>query len=400
MTTTLTLSPDQSAAHDAVLDWYGSRRRSQILTMAGYAGTGKTTTLGAIARTLKEGRARIAYVCLTGKASLVLRGKLGGILRDEDYCGTIHSLIYRPGLRLNGHMTWEKVPPREIRFDLFCLDEGSMVGAEVLADLKAYGIPILAVGDHGQLPPVSGKMNLMERPDIRLEKIHRQAEGSPIIRLSMMARLEGHIPTGTYGPGVVKTRDLTILDRIKDPKAGVVLCGTNSTRVRLNASLRKILGYSGGPKPGERVVCLRNDRENGVYNGMLGEVVKMGNWCPLEGAKDPINGQRLCNKNCDRHYAGEIGFSDHGRLFLDGPIVKEQFGAAKTIDEYAITKPGRAVGYQFDWAYALTVHKSQGSEAENVIVVDECGWMPESDQRRWRYTAITRARTKLVIIGK
>lgn len=395
---TVDLSDDQRAAHDSIVDWHRSRRRD-MLTMGGYAGTGKTTTLGATAATIKDGRARIAYLCFTGKASLVLRGKLGPALSGGDYCGTIHSLIYKPGKRVNGQMTWEKKDAGEIRFDLFCLDEASMIGADILKDLQSYGIPILAVGDHGQLPPVQGALNLMASPDIRLEKIHRQAEGSPIIRMSMLARLEGRIPHGVYGPGVVKHNDRTILDRIRDPKAGVVLCGTNRTRVQVNAALRSRLGYSGIPKIGERVVALRNDRLAGVYNGMLGEVFAMNDdGCPLEGQRAD-DGRRLCDKNCHRHYDGEVIFRDSDASW-SGPIVKAQFGAIKTLDEYSTTKPGRAIGGQYDFGYCLTTHKMQGSEADNVIVIEECSWMDEDTRRRWLYTSTTRSRKNLTIIGQ
>ena len=391
--TTLVLSPDQSAARDQVLDWYGSRQRKPLLTLGGYAGCGKTTTLGAIGHAING---RIAYVCYTGKASLVLRTKLAGVLDEDrgDYCGTIHGLIYEPGPRVNGAMTWRKVKDRGMRYDLIVIDEGSMVDSVIFKDLSSFGIPILAVGDHGQLPPVSGVLNLMENPDVRLEHIHRQAEGSPIIRVSMLARLEGHIPVGVYGPGVVKHRDMTVLDRIKDPKAGIILCGTNATRVRLNAKLR---GRTGLPVAGERVVCLRNDREAGIYNGSLGEIVSIEDGCPLQGQTDPINGRPLCRRGCDTHCYGEINFDG---VIWSGTIVKDQFGAAKTIDEYHRVRPGQIVGGQFDFASAVTVHKFQGSEMDNVVVVEECGWMPEPERRRWMYTAVTRSRSKLVIIGK
>jgi exodeoxyribonuclease-5 len=122
-----------------------------------------------------------------------------------------------------------------------------MISEDYYDDLRSYGKPILAVGDHGQLPPIHGKFNLMESPKLRLEKIHRQAEGSPIIRMSMLARLEGHIPFGNYGPGVFKTKGRNLINQIKDPREGVVLCGTNRTRTEINAKMRAILGRRGAP---------------------------------------------------------------------------------------------------------------------------------------------------------
>lgn len=370
------LSPDQSSAKDAIMSWR-SDRNSLMMTMGGYAGTGKTTTLASTANSLRG--ERIAYVCFTGKASLVLKTKLEDAGVDPSFCGTIHSLIYRPDRKVRGMMTWKLVD--RLDYSMIVIDEASMISEDILRDLESFDIPILAVGDHGQLPPVSGTLNLMGDPKIKLEKIHRQAEGSPIIRLSMMARLEGIIPVGTYGPGVVKTRDHSVLERIKDPKSGIILCGTNKTRVAINSSLRRRHGH---PVTGERVVCLKNDRENNIYNGMLGEIESIEEFksgdCPL------------CYSKCI-HYDATIRLDS---ISYCGPILKSQFGAERTESNLSY----KMTGGLFDFASAITVHKSQGSEFSAAVVVEECGWMPESDRRRWLYTAVTRAKSKLVIIGK
>ncbi len=71
-----------------------------------------------------------------------------------------------------------------------------MVSEDIFRDLTSYGIDILAVGDHGQLPPIEGKFSLMSDPILRLEKIHRQAADNPIINLSMQIRENGKIPKG------------------------------------------------------------------------------------------------------------------------------------------------------------------------------------------------------------
>jgi exodeoxyribonuclease-5 len=383
---TVDLSPDQSAARDAVHAWYGSGR--PLMTLGGYAGTGKTTTLGAIAASLDH--RKIAYCCFTGKASLVLESKLRAAGVRPDYCGTVHSLIYECDRTKGGSFRFRKV--KHLDYDLIVIDEASMIGDELYKDLASYGVPILAVGDHGQLPPVSGKLNLMANPDIKLEHIHRQAEGSPIIRLSMMAREGTRIPAGDHGPGVRKTHSREVLSRIKDPKAGIVLCGTNATRVSLNAKLRRRVGP---PVAGERVVCLKNDAEAGVYNGSIGEVVSLDEVCPNAGIME--SGVYLCRKGCEKHYNMEFDFDG---VSWRGPVVMDQFGSPKTIDDYARTRPGSTLGGQFDFAYAITTHKAQGSEFENVIVVEETDWMSPDDRRRWLYTAITRSKSKLLLIGR
>src|SRR5208282_6828508 len=85
---------------------------------------------------------------------------------------------------------------------LIIVDEASMVADDMVRDLQSFHVPILAVGDHGQLPPVGGVGSLMKNPMLRLEQIHRQAEGNPIIALSKMIREQGRIPDELPGDAV------------------------------------------------------------------------------------------------------------------------------------------------------------------------------------------------------
>ena len=195
----LALTQDQKRAQEAIFAWWRSRPK-QVLTMGGYAGTGKTTVIAETIKRLAK-RPRIAFCCYTGKASDILREKLvkAGAIKNGDYCGTIHGLIYEKIGEDEGddgktEILWRKRD--SVKADFLVVDEASMVSKEVWNDLSSYGVPILAVGDHGQLPPVGDKYNLMESPDVRLEIIHRQAQESPIVKLSLMAREVGRIPTG------------------------------------------------------------------------------------------------------------------------------------------------------------------------------------------------------------
>lgn len=382
MPATVELSPDQQAAHDAVMAWWRSPQGVQTKTLGGLAGTGKTTTIGAIVASLRanDRDLAIAFCAYTGKAALVLERKLeaAGVL-GGDYCGTIHGLIYEPRTEKDDQgrrkMRWDR---REVLpADVIVVDEASMIDEVIYKDLCSYGLPILAVGDHGQLPPITGVLNLMEKPDIRLEKIHRQAEGNPIIDVSMRARLGQGILCGDYG-AVRKVARRPIDEVVKRhaadfDAADLVLCGTNNTRVALNALLRQRRGYTGGPKPGERVICLKNMRDVGLYNGLLGTLK----------AIEVEEGDR---------YAEATVEIDGGETWA-GPLRLDQFGAAKTSQFY-----DREIAL-FDWAYAMTVHKSQGSQANNVVVFDECAWLDEGQQRRWKYTAYTRAAERLLIVG-
>lgn len=381
MPATVSLSPDQQAAHDAVLAWHRGPRSAgtQTKTMGGLAGTGKTTTIGAIVASLRVAHPGlvVAFCAYTGKASLILERKLtaAGVL-NGDYVGTIHRLIYRVCTdKATGKARFERV--NSLGVDLIVVDEASMVGDAIYKDLLSFGLPILAVGDHGQLPPIEGAFNLMAAPQVRLEHIHRQAAGNPIIQMSMRAREGQGILCGDYGTVRKVPRrplpELVAKYAADFDAADVVLCGTNATRVALNALLRARRGYTGGPKAGERVICLRNQAETGLMNGLCGTLTAIH---IEEGFR----------------YAEASVALDGGGTW-EGTLRLDQFGAPKTIQVF-----DREVAL-FDHGYCLTVHKSQGSENKHVILIDECGWLELEQQRRWRYTGMTRASERLLIIG-
>lgn len=401
----IALSPDQVKASEAIIAHIGGQT-GQVLTMGGYAGAGKTTTLAEAIR-MAGNRPNIAFCAFSGKAASVLKAKLerATALAPGDYVGTIHGLIYKPrhgngggGVLTDTDIETDKAPvdrkpitgvqDQKMAFDLvddidqkiIVVDEASMVNAEIFEDLKSFGRPIIAIGDHGQLPPVFGSFNLMENPMIRLEKIHRQAEGDPIIEVSRLAREDGRIPIGVYGPGVEKiqkTGSLAFASRIS--RETMVLCGMNTTRVWWNNFLRTRHGFaSNDPEIGERIICLKNNKDSEIYNGMTGTISGI-----------VAKGQ---------HWYKMQALFDQGNIY-DGWCYKHQFGSVKT----AFNVPGMPawqVGDLFDWAWAMTVHKSQGSEANDVVVLEErMGMQSDDDWRRWLYTATTRSKKKLLVVG-
>lgn len=386
MTTIATdsLSQDQQQALDKIVAWY-QESDNQVLTMGGYAGSGKTTTMGAVANTLRavtKSDIKIAFACYTGKAAMVLRQKLvrAGALRGA-YCGTIHGLIYKPLTNDKGQIEgWDR--SEDLDCNLLIIDEASMVDEQTLADLKSYGVKILAIGDHGQLPPVQGSFNLMANPEIRLEKIHRQAEGNPIIRAATLVREGGKLPICDWG-SVVKVPGRGILEKIPDLYDTMVICGTNRNRVALNGWIRQHLGFTNAaPQLRERVICLRNNKKKGIFNGMPGRL-------------DTIY------QITEHQYSVTIKLEGVEQPYV-GSISRHQFGAVATLKGTEI--PGlhySAYGDLWDWGYAITCHKSQGSESRQVVVFEDCDWMKDEDmKRRWNYTAYTRASEKLIVIGK
>lgn len=380
-------SEDQQRAHDAIIQWFFNND-GQLLTLGGYAGTGKTTLIAAVAESMRREvpQLKIAFACFTGKASLILKNKLIRLdVLGDDYCGTIHGLIYKPVFNDKGKIvSWERVEGHKFEAGLIIVDEASMVDEVIFADLRSYGRPILAVGDHGQLPPVTGNFNLMHKPDLRLERIHRQDAGNPIIRASMLVREHGKLPLCNWENKVLKhPAGTSVLQNmpLDELRATLVLCGTNKMRVGLNAKIRAKLGYlNPEPQVGESVICLRNDRNLGIFNGLTGVINEI----------EPDGQHR---------YRAKISFP--GNLEVACRINKLQFGRSSTLQGEEI--PGlhrNFYGNLFDWGYAMTVHKSQGSEAQQVVVFEDCDWIKEEDvRRRWLYTAYTRASERLIVVA-
>lgn len=188
MSLSLDLSADQSRALEQLLTWV-KKPTSRSITLGGYAGTGKTTLISVLRRELATLYPEhvVAFAAFTGKASQVLRMTLEEhkALLPQDSCTTIHKLLYTPSIDKEGRLlSWKKTATLEA--NLLIIDEASMITDGLWMDLCSFGIPIIAIGDHGQLPPIGSNFNLLQKPDITLEQIHRQAEGNPIDRKSVV----------------------------------------------------------------------------------------------------------------------------------------------------------------------------------------------------------------------
>jgi len=393
------LSPDQREVYEAILDWSdsgcfqssGYGREDRLLTIGGFAGVGKSSLLGVFAA---ETKLRVAYCAFTGRAASVLQRKLRAAGCNAAVT-TIHRLIYLPVIdsKTEEVLGWRKRDKLE-NIDLICLDEASMVSGKMLDDLKVYGKPILAVGDHGQLPPVMDSGDLMKSPDLRLEKIHRQAESSPIIQFSKVVRETGCLDRRLADGDKIRFRsrveiENVLRDAYNDDAASAlnvgILCWTNETRIRLNGYARRCLGFKGVPNEGEVVICLKNAPP--LYNGMRGVLATAGE---LQ----------------DYKVVASVGFSEEGLP----PVFLEMFAGQfnrkatyKSIDELrergVVVDSMKSAGSLFDFGYALTCHKSQGSQFNHAVVYVDRREEPNSDDwRRWAYTAITRSSDRLTVL--
>lgn len=386
----ITLSDDQKRALESLLDWYKSTDKSAFITLGGYAGTGKTTLISFFRKQLEKDKKNlsIAFCSFTGKATQVLKRKL---IEHEatyftDFVGTIHSLIYKAVTNGFGAIIgWDLKEKEDLDYNLIIVDEASMVDESIWRDLLSFDIPIIAVGDHGQLPPIHGTFNLMESPQLKLEQIHRQAAHNPIIKLSVMARTKGNIPEGVYGERVKKVSQIeseSLLDGIFSgfDDSTMILCGYNATRVKINSVVRVALGFERPfPSPEDRVICLRNNREKAIFNGMLGKVKEI-------------------SKKDTARYNTKIEMDGLEEVY-EGLVSSEQFHSSRTLNNINGCIRTKDLDL-FDFGYALTVHKAQGSQAKKVVLFEERFKNQDDDMwRRWLYTGVTRAEEELLIIS-
>jgi exodeoxyribonuclease-5 len=339
------LSEEQEYVVDEV-----SKMQRQITTIGGFAGTGKST----ISAEISSRFPKFAVAAYTGKAANVLRKK--GMAAS-----TIHSLIYEPVVE-------KKVVTFQLRDNLpnngILIDEGSMVSKDIYEDLCFFGIPLVFLGDHGQLEPIGFDFNLMRHPHYKLEKIHRFAGD--------IAKFSEHLRKGLASRGFKPTTDKVRLlhrESMTDERlanADQIICAYNKTRVDINNRVRSILGYQGLINVGERVMCLRNNKQLGLFNGMQGIV-----------------------KNIHKYRKKDlIDFEFDGMLYCNIWYDKRQFGREKYDFDFGRDEPN-----PFDYAYTVTAHKAQGDEWDNVLAIEQkCNrW----DHRRWSYTVASRARIQL-----
>lgn len=368
-------SPQQEAAIKAVRVWLNDPKRKPVFRMFGYAGTGKTTIAKELAKLVNG---NVLFAAFTGKAALQLRKK------GCADASTIHSLIYKVDVcQITGEAKFKLNKDSDLKSAaLLIVDEVSMVDDQLAQHLLSFKRPILVLGDPAQLPPVKGEgFFINSAPDVMLTEVHRQAQENPITRLSMDIR-EGHsLNPGEYGESLVARRDDVDEDQLRELVLGAdqCLCGLNRTRTSFNRRIRALKNLAGEratwhPTTGDRVICLRNDREKGLFNGGLWDVMQ---------SQDKFGRFDLMARSTDEPERDPLWVS-----------VRDEFwnGTEKSLEWRQ-----RREGQEFTFGWAITVHKSQGSEWDNVIVFDESGSFRDS-RSNWLYTAVTRAAERVTVI--
>lgn len=405
-------APDQDAALLKADDWFRNGDE-QVFHFFGYAGTGKTT----LAKHLASGiDGEVLFGAYTGKAAHVLKTK------GCDNASTIHSMIYHSRdksrkrlkeledtlVELIGRLTAASVNDiegndkvRELRrqikqeadnadqpmfirnedsvvkdADLIIIDECSMVDARMGEDLLSFGTKVLVLGDPAQLPPVGGAGYFTEnvRPHVMLTEIHRQAQESPILRMATKVRNQEPLELGDWGENCHVLPTGTKLDPDRMLDYDQLLVGRNKTRHASNAKMRRLKGIDDAyPVLEDRLVCLRNNSELGLLNGQIFYVAD------VTGVMD----EKVFMSITPEDGMVSVEVSAHEHHFLGKGDELKWFEKKEA--------------QEFDFGYALTVHKSQGSQWGSVCVFDESGCF-RADRHRWLYTAITRAADDVTVV--
>ena len=334
----------------------GVKNGEEEQTLGGYAGTGKTTLIKYLCNFFPK----YAVAAYTGKAANVLRKK-------DIQASTIHSRIYIPEIEYGVLIGFELAPKEDLGCEGFIIDEASMVSHDIYGDLKSYGLPIIYVGDHGQLEPVGSDFNLMADPMYRLEEIHRNANDiAKFAEFLRKGRNSFHF-RGTEEDRVsfisqkrISDDDLMSVDQI--------ICAYNATRVDLNKRVRAALGHTETVQVGDRVMCLKNNKQLNLFNGMQGVVKRL-----YEGQ----NGRSV------------MDFEFDNTVFCGIWYDKRWFNVEKPEFDYN----GNEYPNPFDFCNAITCHKAQGDEWETGLVIEQkCkNW----DHKRWAYTGASRFKSLL-----
>jgi exodeoxyribonuclease-5 len=404
------LTNEQEIAIEKAKKWYLSDNRKPFVIMGG-AGTGKSTIVKYIIESIGiDKEVNTKYVTYTGKAASVL------IKKGNKTATTIHKLIYDPIFDKDGNVIGFDLKESLDEFiKLIIVDEFYMVNNQIMKDLLSFGIKIICLGDNNQLPPPFGEVNeLCQNPDALLTEPLRQSLDNPIIYLAEQARKHKFLKVGNYGDGinVIRKSDLD-LERLMN--CDQIIAGKNDTVKKLNSFYRNnFKGINKDiwiPQKGEKLICLKNNwnlicseekLQTNLVNG-LGVILEDD----LEVYNSTKHGLATVRPDFYNDHAFkkiiidllyfEFNFNKEEDLYNSDNIKNYNYGEylkkRKIFFDNQLNKINK-----FTFGYAITCHKSQGSEWDDVYFIFE-PFKGYKDPLYWQmlYTGITRASKKLTV---
>lgn len=392
----MTLTKQQEEGLKIVLDRYKEGYHYSVIS--GYAGSGKSTLVKFLVSALQIPEEEVVYACFTGKACNVLQKK-----GNKNVC-TLHRLLYEHRPKADG--TFFRFPLPDIRpYKLVVVDECSMVSNELIQQLLKHKVYVIFLGDPFQLPPINpaDDNHLLDSPHVFLSEIHRQAQESEIIRVSMDIRAGRPL-------SLLDGKDVKIINR-SDLVDGMylwadqILCAKNETRININNEMRALLGREGDPQDGDKVICLKNEwgildtNKDPLVNGTIGYL--KDNFSRTMRYPFFINGGGTF-ETIQTSLITETG-SEFKELLMDKKLILEGTPGLDWKTKWALGKNEKyswMLPCEFTYGYAITCHKAQGSQWDKVLVIEERFPFGQEEHQRWLYTACTRASERLVIVKK
>ena len=390
------LTKKQTEGLLTAIDRYNAREKYTVIS--GYAGSGKSTLVRFIIDALDVDENDVCYCAFTGKAAEVLRKK-----GNKNVC-TLHRLLYEHIPKPTGGFF--RKPKLRIDYKVIVVDEVSMAPKTLIDLLFSHNVYIICLGDPFQLPPIDKNEDnhLLDHPHVFLDEIMRQAQESEIIRLTMKIRNQESI--SYFNGDEVKILSYSQLNTGVLDWGDQILTATNNKRQAINNQMRSLYGRVGGPIDGDKLICLRNYWDelsadgDALVNGTIGILQNSFNtwreippFVPSPIRKfDVLMGDLVIPEINDTYPMTEM---DRQMIMTGNKCCdwKLSYKLGKLRAKY-----GEIVPKEFAYAYAITCHKAQGSEWDNVVVLEESFPFDREEHARWLYTACTRASEKLVLV--
>ena len=416
-----------------------------VLVLNGYAGTGKTSIVGALIRALDRYKRRVVVLAPTGRAA-----KVASSLSSHP-ASTIHRRIFRPNPADPSGRSW-MVAPNQSKDTVFIVDEASLIndsevmgGKSLLYTLIRYvysapGCRMMLVGDDAQLPPVGQSVSMAMNAD-RLSRLGlnplsfsldipvRQEAGSGIIRNATIVR--SCLAGGTdalpelvvsHYPEVQVIDNALLPDALTDSYARVgmdetlVITRSNWRANGFNRAIRNMVMFAEEPlERGDRVVVSKNDYYWGKKNKSVG-LIANGETAEITwvGKTEKVYGRYFTEVEMRLSDGSLISAQTMLRsLMAEGPAIPRQemdrlYNVVLSSYEGELSEKIKGAdedpfynALQLKYAYCVTCHKAQGGQWRHVYI-DMGGIAPDAmgpEFYRWLYTALTRATEKVFLIN-
>jgi ATP-dependent exoDNAse (exonuclease V) alpha subunit len=425
-----------------------------IFVLKGYAGTGKTTVISTIVNSLLDINKKYVLLAPTGRAAKVIANY------SNKPAFTIHKKIYFPKKSSGGGVSFV-LQPNKHKNTIFIVDEASMISdtnldskmyenGSLLDDLISYvysgsDCKMILLGDTAQLPPVNldispaleiqtlGLNYNKEVEHIELDEVMRQEENSGILHNATQLRelLKDDFVTD-FKFDVRKFKDIVrltdgydIQDAINSAYSNYSIEDTafivrsNKRANQYNEQIRtKILDKESELATGDFLMVVKNnyfwlkekDEAGFIANGDIIEVLEIFKIQELYSFKfakvkirmvdypDQIPFETVLLLDTIKSESPSLTYEESNRLYQE--VLKDYEGQTKFQQFQKVKANEYFNGLQVKFSYAITCHKSQGGQWNTVFV--EQPYLPngiDRDYIRWLYTAMTRAKNKLYLIG-